>query len=68
MTDGVQERVLSRCRNDLEFHAENLLKILDPDGRLIPMVFRQSQRELHEKIEKQKQETGSVRAFVLKAR
>jgi hypothetical protein len=61
----------TRLRTDLEYFAQNALRIRPKAGTLEPFVFNPAQRklhELHELLEKQKAETGRVRAIVLKAR
>jgi hypothetical protein len=61
------ERV-ARLRTDLEFFAENALKIRPKAGPLEPFRFNAAQRRLHQIIEDQKAETGRVRVICLKAR
>ncbi len=55
-------------QNDLEYFAEHALQIRPKDGKPRPFVFNAAQRKLHELLEKQKRETGRVRALVLKAK
>ena len=57
-----------RLRSDLEYFSEHALKIRPKAGMLEPFRFNPAQRRLHELLEKQKAETGRVRAIVLKAR
>jgi hypothetical protein len=57
-----------RLRNDLIYFAEHALKIRPKTGALVPFRFNAAQLKLHEAIEKQKAETGRVRAVCLKAR
>jgi hypothetical protein len=52
----------------LELFAKDCLKILDKEGKLVPLVFNDAQRLVHEKLEKQRRETGMVRATILKGR
>jgi hypothetical protein len=61
------ERV-TRLRSDLEYFAENALKIRPKAGPLEPFRFNAAQRRLHQIIEDQKAKTGKVRVIVLKAR
>lgn len=48
--------------------AEKCLKIRTKQGGLAPFVFNHGQRVLHEKIQRQLDDTGKVRMIVLKAR
>lgn len=55
-------------RADLPTFARDCLKILDKNGRLVPLVFNEAQMRFHEFIERQRAETGMVRVTVLKGR
>jgi hypothetical protein len=57
-----------RLHNDLEYFAENNLKLRSKAGPIEPFVFNAAQRRLHQVIEEQKAKTGRVRVVVLKAR
>src|ERR1700721_381333 len=57
-----------RLVSDLEFYAQELLKIRPKAGALSPFEFNPAQRELHRRIEEHKAQTGRVRVIVLKAR
>ena len=64
-----RERVIrQRLKNDLVHYAESCLKIRTKAGRIEPLTFNAPQRLLHEALEKQKAETGRVRALVPKGR
>lgn len=52
----------------LDLYCANLVKIQGKDGKLRPFVFREAQRRLHARVEKQLDARGLVRAIVLKAR
>lgn len=52
----------------LEIFAKDCLKILNKEGKLVPLVFNDAQRLVHERLEKQRRETGMVRATILKGR
>jgi len=58
----------ARLRSDLEYFAENALKIRPKAGPLEPFRFNAAQRRLHQVIEDQNAKTGRVRVIVLKAR
>lgn len=55
-------------RDDLELYCANLVKIQGKDGSVLPFRWREAQRILHAKIERQRESRGLVRAIVLKAR
>lgn len=56
-------------RADLERYCANCVKIAHKDdGRLVPFMWNNAQREVHAAIERQRELTGKVRAIVLKAR
>ena len=52
----------------LELFSIECLKIADKSGEKRPFVFNEAQRYIHDLLEKQKRETGKVRAIVLKGR
>jgi hypothetical protein len=55
-------------RNDFELYAKLNLKILDKDGRIVPLVLNDPQIYLHNLIEEQLKTTGKVRILGLKGR
>src|SRR5262245_48201026 len=57
-----------RIQGDLEYFAENMLKIRPKAGGLVPFKFNPVQQKLHAIIEEQRAKTGMVRIVVLKAR
>lgn len=61
---------LRKFRASLPIYARNNLKIKpkDPRAPIIPFDFNTAQRYLHMRLEKQKKETGRVRALILKGR
>lgn len=61
-------KMLEQLRADFPKYAESCLKIKTKSGALIPFAFNKAQRYAHEMLEKQKRETGKVRALILKAR
>jgi hypothetical protein len=63
----LQER-LKVWRSDLPSFARDCLKILDKNGRLVPLRFNEAQLRFHRAIETQRAETGMVRMTVLKGR
>jgi hypothetical protein len=59
---------LRRLRDDFEFFARHCLSIRTKGGKLEPLILNRAQRFLHDRLEKQRKETGRVRAIVLKGR
>lgn len=56
-------------RFDLERYSRAVVKIKDKDtGQRIPFQWKRSQLVVHEALEKQRRETGKVRALILKYR
>jgi len=68
VTEAEQLRFLAELRGDLSKYAPACLKIKGKDGKLLPFAFNHAQIQLHAALEKQKRETGKVRALILKAR
>lgn len=58
----------ARLGSDLAFYARNCLKIRSKSGKVAPFVFNKAQEHIHEALERQKAETGKVRALILKGR
>jgi len=63
-----QVAILKRFTTDLPYFARHCLKITDKSGVVLPFEFNRAQRTIHERIEKQKRETGRVRVVILKGR
>jgi hypothetical protein len=68
MTDDQREAALLRVRNDLLVHVAFCAKVKDKQGKIVPFRLNRAQRFLHDALERQKAETGMVRALVLKGR
>lgn len=68
MTDEERLQALRRVRDNLEVHAAHCAKIKDKGGKIVPFRFNRAQRHVHDALEKQKAETGKVRALILKGR
>lgn len=69
MPDGsAADRVLRRLREDFEFYAPRVLKIKDKNGVIVPLELNREQRYTHAILEKQRAETGKVRAIIVKPR
>ena len=57
-----------RLKNDFEYYARNCLQIRTKDSGLQPFHLNEAQQYIHKRLEAQKEETGKVRAIVLKGR
>ncbi len=64
--EHLQKRI--RLKDDFEYYALNCLKIRTKDKGIQPLKINQAQRYIHAQIEKQRKETGKVRAIILKGR
>lgn len=64
MTHSVRQRL----KDDFLFYARNCLFIRTKDKGRQPLVLNTAQKYIHEQIEKQRKETGKVRAIILKGR
>jgi hypothetical protein len=60
--------IRQRLKDDLPHYAERCLQIRSKAGRLEPLILNRVQRYIHQRLEKQRVETGRVRALILKAR
>ena len=63
-----QNKNHQRLQDDYPFYAKNFFKIQAKDGKLVPFHFTLAQMYMHQQMEKQRKETGMVRAYVVKAR
>lgn len=63
-----QEKQLILLATKLPHFSASCLKIVQKDGSLVPFVFNRAQRYLHDRLERQKQDLGRVRAVILKGR
>lgn len=74
--DDRERAIRQRLKDDFIHYASRCLKVrpkesLDKDGKplgLIPFELNRAQMHIHERIERQKGETGKVRAICLKGR
>lgn len=60
--------IRTKLRDDFVHYAFNCLKIRTKPGDLKPFALNKAQLFVHEKIERQKLETGRIRAIILKGR
>ena len=61
-------KTIERLRNDRILYAESCLRIRDKSANLVPLKPNFAQRYVEEQLNKQYEETGRIRAVVLKAR
>ena len=65
----IEEREkLKRLKDDFAFFARNCLFIRTKTGEVKPFELNRAQQYLHAKLERQRKETGKVRAIILKGR
>lgn len=63
-----QRELHDRLQNDFEYFSEHCLKVKDKSGVMVPFIFNDPQKFVHQKLEDQLMRAGKVRALVLKAR
>lgn len=64
----IDTSTVHRLRKDLPLYAKSCLKIRAKNSELVPLEFNEAQLRVHRMVAKQRQESGRVRAIVLKAR
>lgn len=57
-----------KCHNDFLFFCRNELRIRDKTGSISSLKLNRAQSYIHDKLEKQRQSAGKVRALILKGR
>lgn len=57
-----------RLKDDFKFYARNCLNIRTKDSGVVKFGLNQAQEYIHEQLEKQLNETGKIRAIILKGR
>ena len=68
MNEQEQLEALKVLVEDLEVFCAHCLKIKTKTGDMTPFMWNDAQRIVHEMLEKQRRETGKVRALILKYR
>lgn len=63
-----ERKLRTRLRGDYAFYAPRVLRIRTKAGAVRPFALNAAQAHLHEALERQRAETGKVRAIVLKGR
>ena len=57
-----------KLKDDFEFYSRNCLNVRSKSGEIAPLHLNKAQRFIHNCIEKQRADTGQVRAIILKGR
>jgi len=57
-----------RLKDDFLFYARNCLKIRTKSEGTKPFILNKAQEYIHDRLERQREETGKVRAIILKGR
>lgn len=63
-----ERAIRQRLKDDFAHYAHKCLKIRGKDGKIDPFELNEAQRYLHNRLEAQREQTGKVRALVLKGR
>lgn len=63
-----ERAIRQRLKDDFVHYAEKCLKIRLKTGGVAPLILNPAQLYIHEMLERQKRETGRVRALILKGR
>lgn len=66
--DAEERAIRQKLKDNLPHYATKCLKIRTKSGAIHPLVLNTAQSYVHEKLERQRAETGKVRALILKAR
>ncbi len=61
-------KVRQKLKDDFIHYAAKCLKIRTKDGRILPFILNKAQIHIHQKLQKQIEKTGKVRAIILKGR
>lgn len=63
-----RQQTLKRLHDDYPLYGRECLRIKAKSGQLVPLILNRAQQYVHARLEKQKAETGMVRALILKGR
>lgn len=61
-------KIKQRLKDDFQHYAAKCLKIRSKSGQIVPFILNKAQLYAHEKMMRQKGETGRIRAIFLKGR
>lgn len=67
LSESARNAILA-MREDFALYAPHVLRIRAKDGSIKPLEFNAAQQYVHDCLEKQRKETGKVRAIILKGR
>ncbi len=68
LMDDYEKEVFGRLKNDLIHYAKKCLKIRTKSGDIEPFLLNKAQLHIHNQLQNQLENTGKVRALVLKGR
>ena len=60
--------IRQKLKDDFPCYAEKCLKIRTKEGQILPLKLNKSQQHIHDQLEAQLEQTGRVRAIILKGR
>lgn len=66
--DDREKQIRRRLKNDFEHYASRCLMIRTKSGTILPFQLNKAQSHVHNQLQNQLQNTGKVRALLLKAR
>lgn len=66
--DDIKLEGMRRLARSLEAYSVHCLRVKDKGGRVVPFIWNKAQRFIHAALERQLEETGKVRALILKGR
>jgi len=67
-TQELTKKFFVKCRDDFPFFARKSLNIRDKEGSVQKLYLNQAQLHIHDRLQKQKQTKGYIRAIILKGR
>lgn len=68
LNEAAELAIRQRLKDDFLHYAEKVLQIRTKAGDIKPLALNKAQLYIHERLEKQRAETGRVRALILKGR
>lgn len=66
--DPKELEIRRRLKDDFSYYAKTCLKLLPKDGAIVPFKVNKAQTYIHNRLQQQLEETGKVRAIILKGR
>lgn len=68
MLTDKEKQIRLKLRDDFSYYAPRCLKIIDKSGEFVNFKLNDAQKYVHERLEQQIEQTGKVRAIILKGR